>query len=95
LSGYRLALHREALTSLLRLETRIFRQVTLRVLRLLQDPRPHDSEQIKGFRDPSGERPLYRVDQGEYRILYTVDYEARLVSVFTIGHRKDVYRGLN
>jgi mRNA interferase RelE/StbE len=36
----------------------------------------------------------YRVDQGEYRILYTIDDENQLVDVFRIGKRNDgeVYR---
>lgn len=95
MTGYHLAFHREALAALQRLDSRTFRQVALRVLRLAEDPRPHDSEQIKGFRDPEGGRPLYRVDQGDYRILYAVDYQTRVVFIFDLGHRKDIYRRLS
>ncbi len=95
MTPFRLALHREAIHSLTRLDTRTFRQVALRMLRLVQDPRPHDSEELKGARAPEGQRPLFRVDQGEYRIVYAVDYDNRLVTIFRIGHRKDVSRGLN
>lgn len=37
-------------------------------------------------------RPGYRVRVGDYRILYTVDDDMRLVVVAVIGHRRDVYR---
>jgi mRNA-degrading endonuclease RelE of RelBE toxin-antitoxin system len=29
---------------------------------------------------------------GDYRVLYTVDDSARMVTIYAIGHRRDVYR---
>jgi len=34
----------------------------------------------------------YRVRQGDYRILYSIDDQALLVVVVAVGHRKDIYR---
>lgn len=34
----------------------------------------------------------YRLRVGDYRILYTVDKIVRVVEIYKIGHRKDVYR---
>jgi mRNA interferase RelE/StbE len=34
----------------------------------------------------------YRVRQGPYRVLYTVDEDALVVEVVALGHRRDVYR---
>ncbi|MCL4523300.1 MAG: type II toxin-antitoxin system RelE/ParE family toxin [Acidobacteria bacterium] len=34
----------------------------------------------------------FRVRQGDYRILYTIDDEARVIEIYKIGHRRDVYR---
>jgi mRNA interferase RelE/StbE len=34
----------------------------------------------------------FRVRQGQYRIVYLVDDAAREVTVFKVGHRKEVYR---
>ena len=31
---------------------------------------------------------------GDYRVIYDVDDEAQLVTVYKIGHRRDVYREL-
>ena len=38
----------------------------------------------------------YRIDQGEYRILYTIDDDNKLVDVFRVGKRNDdeVYKNL-
>lgn len=41
-------------------------QIALKMLSLFNDPLPHDSIKIKG-----GNGNEYRVDIGEYRILYT------------------------
>jgi mRNA interferase RelE/StbE len=50
------------------------------------NPRPPGCEKL------SGQDNLYRVRQGDYRILYTVDDRALLVVVYKIGHRREVYR---
>ena len=69
-------------------EPRVRRQIAGRLEELGGNPRPHDSSRLKGFAN------AYRVDIGEYRILYDIDYDAKLITVWKIGHRKDVYRNL-
>ncbi len=39
-----------------------------------------------------GEENLYRVRQGDYRIIYTVDHKAGIVSILGIRNRRDAYR---
>ncbi len=90
---YDLRVDRQTVKGLARLDAKRFRQVVTRILDLGQDPRPHDSEELQGYRDPEVPgRKGFRVDQGEYRILYTVDQVRRVVIVFRVGHRSDVYR---
>ena len=36
--------------------------------------------------------PGWRIRVGDYRILYTIDKSSRLITVYAIGHRRDVYR---
>lgn len=57
-----------------------FRQVWLRVLSLLKDPYPHDSEQLTGY-------AFHRVDVGEYRIVYRAT-EAE-IELLLVGKRND------
>ena len=57
-----------------------------RIEELRENPRPHDSEQMKKF------VRRFRLTQGEYRILYEIDEEAKIVTVVHAGHRKDVYQ---
>ena len=34
----------------------------------------------------------YRLRQGNYRVVYEIDDNARQISIYKIGHRGDVYR---
>jgi mRNA interferase RelE/StbE len=53
------------------------------------NPRP------PGVRPLKGHRPWLRLRVGDYRIIYDVDDDARVVTVSVVGHRRDVYRGLD
>jgi mRNA interferase RelE/StbE len=52
---------------------------------LAENPRPPGCEKLSGL-----ER--YRVRQGQYRIVYSIQDDELTVWVVEIGHRKDVYR---
>jgi mRNA interferase RelE/StbE len=61
------------------------RRIVTRIRGLASEPRPHGSEKLSG-------EEKYRVRQGTYRVLYTIDDEAGEVVVVKIAHRRDVYR---
>lgn len=61
------------------------RRIIRRIESLADDPRPPGALKLSGL-----ER--YRVRQGRYRILYTIEDTALIVQVINIGDRKDVYR---
>ena len=56
-----------------------------RIERLADDPRPPGSEKLSGDEK-------YRIRQGNYRILYTIEDEIVTVVIVKVGHRRDVYR---
>ena len=56
-----------------------------KIYTLKDDPRPQGCEKLTG-------QDRYRVRQGQFRILYVVDDNERVVTVVKIGHRGDVYR---
>jgi mRNA interferase RelE/StbE len=63
------------------------RQRIVRQIRsLAANPRPVGCEKL------SGQSDRYRVREGDYRIVYSVDDRSLVVNVVKIGHRKDVYR---
>lgn len=45
-----------------------------------------------GCRKLRGEEDVYRVRQGNYRIIYEVIDSRLIVLVLKIGHRKDIYK---
>ncbi len=61
------------------------RKVVRRIQALADDPRPPGCGKLSG-------RDWYRVRQGWYRVVYTVDDAVRVVLVVKVGHRRDVYR---
>lgn len=85
---YALRIAKTAEKDLIVLPPKIFKQVVGKLLSLQGEPHPQDCKALKGY--PGG----YRVDQGEYRILYTI--EEGEVRVFRVGKRNDgeVYRNL-
>jgi len=64
-----------------------FRQIMKKVFSLLENPRPHDSEELRGY-------PFLRNDAGEYRIIY--DVQGDTLRLILVGKRSDaeVYRQL-
>jgi mRNA interferase RelE/StbE len=54
---------------------------------LQTNPRPPGAKTLTGH---SG----YRIRTGSYRVLYTVSDRERMIRIYRIGHRRDVYRGL-
>jgi len=60
-------------------------RVLARIEALRDDPRPPGVEKLS-----TQER--YRVRQGSYRVLYTVDDAELIVEIVAVGHRRDVYR---
>jgi mRNA interferase RelE/StbE len=53
---------------------------------LATQPRPLGSEKL------AGRLNLYRIRQSNYRIIYSVDDQSRIVDVVKVGHRGDIYR---
>jgi mRNA interferase RelE/StbE len=72
------------------LQPKISAQIAKKVLTLNLDPLPSDSKGLKGY--PG----YYRVDSGEYRIVYRFDPDEDLVEVILVGKRNDddVYKKL-
>ncbi|MBE9166123.1 type II toxin-antitoxin system RelE/ParE family toxin [Pleurocapsales cyanobacterium LEGE 06147] len=73
------------------LQPKIAAQIAKKVLSFNIDPLPTDSKQLKGY--PG----YYRVDSGEYRIVYRFKPKEDLVEVILVGKRNDdeVYQKLD
>lgn len=54
---------------------------------LEQDPRPEGSKKLSGIKED-----FWRVRVGNYRIIYLIEEEIKIVKITKVGHRKNVYR---
>ncbi|WP_274596519.1 type II toxin-antitoxin system RelE family toxin [Microcystis aeruginosa] len=54
--------------------------------KLQQYPRPSGVVKLKG------EDKMYRLRVGDYRIVYTIEDNDKIIKVTRIGHRQDVYQ---
>jgi mRNA interferase RelE/StbE len=61
-------------------------RIMRRIGQLAIDPRPPGSKKLSGH-------GKYRIRQGSYRIVYSIEDNELVVVVVKVGHRKDVYRG--
>jgi mRNA interferase RelE/StbE len=61
------------------------RKILTRINGLSENPRPQGCEKLTG-------QDRYRVRQGHYRIVYSVQDRDATVWIVKVGHRKDVYR---
>ncbi len=84
---YQIELRRRAQRVLDRLPKSDFQAVVEAIKELAQTPRPRGVEKVKST-------GLWRIRQGDYRIIYGIDDDQQLVIVVRIGHRKEVYRSL-
>ena len=84
---YRVLLERQAEKELRLLPRQVLQQIDKRLQRLAEDPIPKGALKLRG-KETQG----WRLRIGDYRILYTVDDQRRLVRVYRIKHRREVYR---
>ena len=84
---YEVELRRMAQRSLDRLPKNDFHAVVGAIRGLAQEPRPRGIEKVKST-------GLWRIRQGDYRIVYAIDDKERLVTVVRVGHRREIYRAL-
>lgn len=64
----------------------IQKRMVKRLRTLKENPRP------QGVKKLAGEDDLYRIREGDYRIIYTIRDKELIVLVVKIGDRKEIYR---
>ena len=63
----------------------IHRRISRKIILLEDNPRLIGASKLSG-------REEHRVRVGDYRVLYIIDYRRHVVTVFAVGHRREVYR---
>ena len=82
---YSLRILRRAVKDLANLPKDYAKLVSEHIDRLGKDPRPPDAKKLKGTKD-------YSLRVGVYRILYEIDDNTRIITVYRAKHRRGIYR---
>ena len=61
------------------------KRILSRIEKLKDNPRPNGCEKLTG-------QELYRVRQGKYRIVYSIQNNELTIWIIKVGHRSSVYR---
>jgi len=81
--NYKLKISGKASKNVAGVPPKQYKQLLSKILSLQDEPRPHDCKRLQEYKIG------YRVDQGEYRILYTVDDKRKTVNIHRIRNRND------
>jgi mRNA interferase RelE/StbE len=85
MAKYKITIKKSAAKELEDIPKKDLRKIVRRIQRLDQNPRPHGSQKLSA-------KEQYRIRQGDYRIVYSIDDDSLVVDIVKIGHRKEIYR---
>jgi mRNA interferase RelE/StbE len=84
-ANYKVFIKSSAAKELARLPKKDIQRIISKIKSLSVDPRPHGCEKLSA-------QERYRIRQGNYRIVYSIEDEKLFVYVIKIAHRSDVYK---
>jgi len=67
------------------LEKKDYEKAKAAILALAENPRPANCLKLAG-------RNGWRLRVGNYRVIYEIDDSGRVVTILSVGHRREVYR---
>lgn len=88
MADYSITFARSARKELDRLPPDLAERVLTRIEALSENPRPAGVTKLRG------QKNLWRLRVGDYRVVYAIDDAAKGVDVSIIRHRREVYRDL-
>jgi mRNA interferase RelE/StbE len=88
MADYSISFARSARNELERISSDFAERILAKIETLAGNPRP--SGVIKLY----GQKNLWRMRVGDYRVVYSIDDFSKTIDVSVIRHRRDVYRDL-
>jgi mRNA interferase RelE/StbE len=83
--NYTVLVERYAQKQIMKLDKKLIPVIKAAIAELASNPRPYGYKKLKG-------EDAYRIRVGDYRIIYEINDGIVLVTVVSVGHRKDVYK---
>ncbi len=81
---YKIEFKKSAYKELLTIPKKDLKRILKKISSLSENPRPDDCKKLSTL-----ER--YRIRQGNYRILYSIEKDKLTIFVVKVGHRKNIY----
>jgi len=81
---YKIEFKQSAYKELKSIPTKDLKRILAKIELLSENPRPEGCKKLSAL-----ER--YRIRQGDYRILYSIEDDVLIIYIVKIGHRKNVY----
>ncbi len=85
MAPYRLIVKQSVSKDLKKIPQKDAKRIVMAIQSLAENPRPPQSKKLSG-------QERYRLRQGNYRILYTIEDDELVICVVKVGNRQDVYR---
>jgi mRNA interferase RelE/StbE len=82
---YTVLLERYAQKQIMKLDKKVIPVIKSSIATLAENPRPSGYKKLKG-------EDAYRIRVGDYRVIYEIDDGKIIVTVVSVGHRKDIYK---
>ena len=85
MAEYSITFARSARRELEALDSNIILRILSKIETLAVHPRPHGSKKL------SGEKHLWRIRIGDYRVIYSVLDKERRIDITAVRHRREAY----
>ena len=86
MASFNLQWRKSTRKDLRRIPRKMVSRIVTEVEKLVEQPLPHGSEKL------TGSDHTYRIRVGDYRVVYELLRDAKIVEIQRVRHRKDVYR---
>ena len=85
MAQYRILIKKSVSKDLKKIPKKDIKRILDAIQGLANEPRPPQSKKLSG-------QERYRLRQGNYRILYSIEDEELIICVVRVGNRRDVYK---
>ena len=85
MASYRVVFRKSVKKDLAKIPKKDVQKIIKAIGALSEEPRPPQARKLSG-------QEYYRLRQGSYRILYSIEDEVLVVAVVKVRHRRDVYK---
>ncbi len=85
MAKYEISVKKSAVKELENIPKKELKKIAKKVQALSSEPRPQGSQKLS-------HKEQYRIRQGDYRVIYSIDDDNLVVNIIKVGHRREIYR---